>query len=470
MREKWDSRRGESSYGAQTIATVLAGRTDFYSFHSEARRPISTAAAVAQVNGRAATAEPDPPEVERTLVGRAHSTVLAEEIPESSELIEGVIDAGSVGEIVGLPFARKSYFLHELATKVAVGDGLVLGRFKVARPGPVVVVWEDDSTANELRRIQEYAAAHAYSDELPIRWLLNEGVRLPDDIPALAEIVSADGAVVLGIDSLYNVLAPGISLREEEVAQVLVELKRGIADSTGCTVAVVDHSPWPTESNRGQRRAFGSVFKTAAVRWSIHLEADLSDPNRLWVEAAGNNVTGFRRSLAAFDPATLEIRLLDVQRIDEDALDKEVFEHVSEHPGEATSTIAKTLHKRRENVEKALERLEAPGRVNQLCSKSSAELGRPGTGRYWFALNDAPSDPSQLFGTGQDDSALALVQDGDPSRPSTARRADGSPDESLESARTGDSSEPISDPISDGSQPGIASTSSVSSDSPRGGS
>ena len=31
MREKWDHRRGETTYGAQTIERALAGRTEFYS-------------------------------------------------------------------------------------------------------------------------------------------------------------------------------------------------------------------------------------------------------------------------------------------------------------------------------------------------------------------------------------------------------------------------------------------------------
>ena len=156
--------------------------------------------------------------------------------------------------------------------------------------------------------MQAYARAHDYPDDLPIRWLLNEGVRLPDDTDQLAEIIARDGAVLIGIDSLYNVLSPDVGLREENVAHVLAELKRGVCDATGATVAVVDHAPWPTESNRGQRRAFGSVFKTAAVRWAVDLEADSKDGTKLYVEANGNNVAGFRRTPAVFDAETLEIR------------------------------------------------------------------------------------------------------------------------------------------------------------------
>ena len=55
------------------------------------------------------------------------------------------------------------------------------------------------------------------------------------------------------------------------------------------------------------------MFKTAAVRWSIHFEADGKEGNRLHVEASGNNVAGFRRTPAYFDEDALEIRLLEVQ-------------------------------------------------------------------------------------------------------------------------------------------------------------
>jgi hypothetical protein len=81
--------------------------------------------------------------------------------------------------------------------------------------------------------------------------------------------------------------APNVGLKEEAVAVVLAQIKAGLCDRTGATVSLVDHAPWPTEGNRGQRRAYGSVFKTAAVRWSIHLEADVKDDTRLHVEASG---------------------------------------------------------------------------------------------------------------------------------------------------------------------------------------
>ena len=176
-------------------------------------------------------------------------------------------------------------------------------------------------------------------------------------------------------------------------------------------------------------RAYGDVHKAAAVRWGIYL---VREGSKLYVKASGNNTRGIPRTPAYWDAETLELRLIDVQRADEDALDEEVLAYVHEHAGEATSAIAKTLKKRPANVRKSLERLSDPGRVDGITSKSSADLGTAGIGQYWYPLNQAPSDQSQLFGTSQDGSARALESGGDSSHPSPPRRGDESPDESVE--------------------------------------
>jgi len=75
------------------------------------------------------------------------------------------------------------------------------------------------------------------------------------------------------LDSLYNFL-PGVTLKDEDVGAVYAAIKAEVCDQTGAAVCVVDHAPWPTEGNRGQRRAYGSGFKAAAIRWGIYLVAE----------------------------------------------------------------------------------------------------------------------------------------------------------------------------------------------------
>jgi AAA domain len=242
------------------------------------------------------------------LVGLSHAEVLALEVPPAAQLVEDVVEAGTLGAIAALPERYKSWVALELGFKVASGSGRFLGQAKVTKGGPVGYWWQDDSVANEAGRVKEYAGAHDYSGALPIRWHLNEGLRLPDDISRLRAEVEREAQVLVVLDSLYNFL-PGLNLKDEEVALVLAAIKAGVCDPTGCTVCYVDHAPWPSEGNRGQRRGYGSVFKAAAIRWGIFLEKPGST---LYLEASGNNIRGIKRSVAAWDEDELELRLVEV--------------------------------------------------------------------------------------------------------------------------------------------------------------
>jgi hypothetical protein len=250
------------------------------------------------------------------LRGLSTGEILGLDVPPTQTLVEGVIEAGTVGTFTGLPETFKSWLAEDVAYKVAAGGGSVLGR-SVLRSGPVGYWWQDDSVENEVRRIQAYAGRHGHGGELPIRWHLNEGLRLPDDLPRLREEIERERQVLAFIDSLYNFL-PGVTLKDEEVAEIYAAIKTDVCDQTGAAVGVVDHSPWPTEGNRGQRRAYGSVFKAAAIRWGIYL---VVEGDTLYVEARGNNIAGLPRTPAMFDTERLELRILEApsQEVDYDA-------------------------------------------------------------------------------------------------------------------------------------------------------
>jgi hypothetical protein len=321
--------------------------------------------------------------------GLTFAEAKAAEIPPRRELVEDLIDIGTVGEISGLPFARKSWLALDIAHRVAAREGLVLGRYPVLAGGPVLYVWQDDAYAKELERIQAYARAHPeLSDTLPLRYLLNEGLRLPDDIGELEALVQREGIALVVVDSLYNVLPPGLSLKDEEVALVLAEVKAKLCDPLGCTFAFVDHAPWPNEQNRGQRRAYGSVFKAAAVRWAIHLEADPCDDAKLYLEARGNNVSGFRRSPAYWDEETLEIRLLDTASVADEEYKQRVLEYLQGRSWTSSNRIVREVKGRAERLLRALQSLEEAGRVT---SASSRALGRGGSGTYWILASEAES-------------------------------------------------------------------------------
>ena len=145
------------------------------------------------------------------VLGIEHGDVLALKVPPTKELVKGIVEAGTVGTIAALPETFKSWLAVEIAHKVASGGGLVLGR-KVVRQGPVGYWWQDDSERNEVRRIQSYARNNAYTD-LPIRWHLNEGLSLPDDLARLREEIEREGQVLVVLRLALQLPAGGHAQR-----------------------------------------------------------------------------------------------------------------------------------------------------------------------------------------------------------------------------------------------------------------
>ena len=215
---------------------------------------------------------------------------------------------------------------------------------------------------------------------------------MPADIPALVAEVEREQQVFVVLDSLYNFLG-GANMKDEEVGAVLSRIKRDVCDVTGATVCVIDHAPWPTESNRGQRRAYGSVFKAAAIRWGVYIDRE---GGKLYVEARGNNVVGFARSLAYWAGDDRELRLIDTQRVDDEERDERMLTYLDEHADWVSGrTAAKEVKGRESDNRKSLRRLETAGRVTSARPK---DVGRTGTGLLWKRASEDDSERGRLFG------------------------------------------------------------------------
>jgi KaiC/GvpD/RAD55 family RecA-like ATPase len=319
-------------------------------------------------------------------VGLTYAEALTRELPPVQTLVDGLIEAGTVGTIVGLPETHKSFLALAVASKVATGNGTILGR-EVVAGGPVGYWWQDDSEARELARIQDYAARHGYGSE-PVRWYLNEGLRLPEDIDALRAEVEHEQQVLVVLDSLYNFLH-GVGLRDEEAAAVLARVKAEVCDPTGAAVLVVDHMAWPNETNRGQPRPYGSVFKTAASRWRICLDRDNQS---LYVSASGNNISGLARTEALFDPSTHEVRLVGEEHMATCPSDSDkIADFLAKHPGATTGEIARGARVKDGTTRSLL-------RTDPRFRRVEPEAGRKHNAKCW-ALASLPVPDN---GTGRD--------------------------------------------------------------------
>ena len=356
-------------------------------------------------------------------VGRSHAEVLEMHFgEESAELVDGLVPRGVIEQVAGLPESYKGWVCTKLAAIVAAGEGELFGRPACAQ-GAVGYFWQDDSTRNEAERVQLFARVHETPSDLPLRWFLNEGVILPDDLGRLRMTIEHYGFVLIVLDSVYN-FTPGLDLKDREVGQLFARIKTELCDSTGCTVVVVDHMPWATDTNRKRLRAYGDVFKGAAARAGIYIDADGS---KLYVEARGNSIAGFKRTPAYWDADALELRLVDTTAQEEadEELDTRVLEWLAEHPGRhSTRQVREAIKGRSTRLDEALERLKERDAVQDLGRDGGTWSGRSGTPRYWIASVHAEETASQLFGTRSDEAASGSP-DGETSSPaSRPRRGD----------------------------------------------
>jgi KaiC/GvpD/RAD55 family RecA-like ATPase len=333
--------------------------------------------------------------------GLTTDAVVAAELPETRHLVDELIDVGDVGVVVGVPESHKTFLATDIAVCVARGEGEVLG-CRIERQANVAFVWQDDSTRNEMERVQLYAKRRDLPNGVPVLWILNQDVQLPRDIPRLVETIRNHKIGLLVLDSLYNFTAH-LDLKDRDGGKLFAELKARICDTTGCTVLVVDHMPWATETNRAHLRAYGDVFKGAAARFGIYIDAV---NGKLYVEARGNNVRGFKKCLAYWNEEQLRLCLVDSAKTEEDfeAVCAGVLDFLSNAAEpQSTSAVRKGAGGRSTTVDSALEMLKERGHVHDLGRNSGTWSGRRGDPRYWKARDHAETTSSQLFGTISDD-------------------------------------------------------------------
>jgi AAA domain len=355
--------------------------------------------------------------------GRSHAEVLDLTFDgEPAELVEDLIPRGVLETIAGLPETYKGWIAAKASSIVAAGKGELFGKPALAQ-GPVGYFWQDDSTRNEAERVQLFSRAHETPRDLPVRWFLNEGVILPDDLERLRSTIEHFGFVMVVLDSVYN-FTPDLNMKERDVGQLFARIKAEVCDPMDCTVLAVDHMPWATKDNRDRLRGYGDVFKGAAARAGIYV--DVKGP-KLWVEARGNNIAGFKRRAAYWDADALELRLVDTTRQEEaeEEVDARVLEWLIEHAGShSTTKVREGAKGRGTSVDDSLERLKTRDEVRDHGRDGGTWSGRGGDPRYWIATVHAVDTSSQLFGTGPDEHGSGVIESETSSASSAPRRGD----------------------------------------------
>lgn len=345
--------------------------------------PSRTADAFAYLEAEeASTAEP--------FEGLSHAEVLELEFgDEPPDLIDGLVPRGVVVTTAGLPETYKGWVCARKAALIAAGSGALFG-CETLLQGNAGYFWQDDSTRNEAERVQLYARVHETPAELPVRWFLNEGLRLPDDLERLRATIERFELIYVVLDSFYNIAAD-VDLKDRDAGAIFATLKTDVCDPTGCTIDVVDHMPWANETNRKRLRGYGDVFKNAAVRAGIYIDANGS---KLYVEARGNNIRGFKRTPAYWDADALELRLVEASETSAETYEQRLIDYLAEHPWTTTDDLIDKVEGRSKELRAARARLFYAGR---LIKVPSAEVGHPGKGLRWNLSSEATSTPVPLF-------------------------------------------------------------------------
>jgi hypothetical protein len=160
---------------------------------------------------------------------------------------------------------------------------------------------------------------------------------------------------------------------------VLAALKSEVCDPTGCAVAVVDHSPWPTEGNEGQRRGYGSVFKAAVIRWGIYLDRK---GETLYIEARGNNLRGLQRTPLIWNAERLELQLVEPEGHEVGIADRLVT-FLRKNPGATTTVVRAGV----EGKDTTIDSLLADDRFAAVPPKL---FRKPSNATCWALAKDVP--------------------------------------------------------------------------------
>lgn len=198
-------------------------------------------------------------------------------------LVEGIWMESNVGWIAGVGKSYKSTLSLDLALSIASGKPF-LGKFKVNKPGPVLMVQEEDPIWRVSRRVQAMSrwkdlsptrleeTMHGLSLKIdkdlpvPLYSCIGSGFNFadPDKVALLESAIAEYKPRFVLLDPWFQ-LTPGIDeFKSSEVVEVLTRIKQW-RNKYDCAVGIVHHYTKGGGSSDGRDRLYGSM---AFYAWS----------------------------------------------------------------------------------------------------------------------------------------------------------------------------------------------------------
>lgn len=245
--------------------------------------PEATTVALDQAVAAAATATMLPP-----VVDAGEWLTLEQRLAPPSLILTGLLDAGSKMLVAGPSKARKSFFVMELAVRIALGTPEFVG---IEIPGPrrVLCIQPEIAAAHYQRRLARVVKAILGDDADPRRYLADRlkilNCRGADMWAALArgcisDLARQHRADIVLVDPVYKFLETGKE-DSQDFRGLLAAFDRLIGE-TGAAVGYVAHY---AKGNAGDRnaidRAAGSGWLARDMDVGIYLDSHSSEADAL---------------------------------------------------------------------------------------------------------------------------------------------------------------------------------------------
>lgn len=348
------------------------------------------------------------PELPRWL-GRA-SDLLAEPDPGPTPfLVDQLIVDRAIGAVRGAPKVGKTWLLLELAISVVTGRA-AFDRFEVPNSGPVVVVLEESGRAALHRRLDALSRGYGIrpAELADLLFAANERVRLDD--PAWQKQLLEVAASIQPRAILFDPLArlKGASRNENEQTEMapVLDFLRDLREASKSAIVFCHH----TGHAGGHMRGTSDLEAYWESLVSVKRDGEIIEVASEHREAEPG--PGLRYTLS-WDVLTRSMRLSAIDAPPREKLIyDEILEYVTAHPGSTQTEIQAGVRRRRQDVSKALDELEAGNRGRNLYRTASRRADKQGRPREVDVWNPAPEATS--YGVPTPGTASALGEPGEP--------------------------------------------------------
>lgn len=187
----------------------------------------------------------------------------------------GYLARGKLALLDGDPAMGKSLLTIDLIARLGRG-GPLPDNAKLPRPCTSILLSAEDDPADTVRPRAE--AANADLSRLILPTSGGRVPRLPDDLPALEELIREHSADLVVIDPLMAFLPPGVAANLDQCVRQALTPLACMAARTGCAVMLVRHLT-KTGHDRAIHRGQGSMGIIAAVRTALLAAPHPHDPD-----------------------------------------------------------------------------------------------------------------------------------------------------------------------------------------------